>query len=136
MATCQSAAVVRRFVEARETRNRLKDERDACFCERAEPSLQPGYAMVMDPDDDMPRDTPPSQPEPCWKAARKRTPVTPYSDGGKFYLDPPMSEWCQTCQRRQVASDAYRKSVTAHAGALRGLIRHGKSIISATREAE
>jgi hypothetical protein len=122
--------VVKRYVAARVERDRLKAERDGCFCERAEPALQPGYVMEID-GDDLPREAAPTQAEPCWKMARKRTQPTPYSDGGEFYLDPPMAEWCETCRRRQAASDAYKVAVRAHAGALRGLLRHGRKLMEA-----
>lgn len=103
----KSDDIVRRFVAARLDRNALKAHRDACLCERAE-TLEP------------------TQEAPCWKAARQRTEP---SDGDRFYLDPPPSAWCETCQRRQVLNDAYAKAVRAHAGALRGVIRHGRVLL-------
>ncbi len=123
-----SEDVVRRFVQARLARNTAKDARDACLCERHSESrtlfdFNAAGEFVCQP--------PAIQEEPCWKAARKRTEVTPWDDGGKFYLDPPMSEWCETCRRRQGLAAEYTRAVRAHAGALRGLIRHGRTLLKA-----
>lgn len=124
------------FITARDLRDRLKRERDGCFCERAEPMTPRDYEDAAAEAQTDPLATfefpQPTQAEPCWKAARKWTPETPYSNGGKFYHDPPMSEWCATCQRRQKASEDYREAVRRHAGALRGLIRRGKSLAAKT----
>lgn len=108
-----TAEIVRRFVAIRDARDAMKKERNASVCERETMVESEGNPTLL---------------EPCWKAARKFTPVTPYSDGGQLYYDPPTSEWCQSCQRRQHASDAYKKLSQAHGGALRGLIRHARTL--------
>ena len=111
-----SDELVRDFYAVRSLRNRLRVERGGLFCERAEPL---GVNADLEP-------VPATQAEPCWKAARK------WDDTGsraRFYFDPPPSEWCATCRRRQEVSDAYRESVKRHGGALRGLLRRGRALL-------
>lgn len=128
-----TGGVVRRFCAARARRDRLRRERAECFCERAEPMSPVAFEdaaaeAILDPIITL-RLPQPTQEEPCWKAARQWTPPTPYSDGGKLYYDPPMSAWCEPCRRRQRVNDELREAIRAHAGALRGLIAHGKTLI-------
>lgn len=112
--TRSSDELLREFAVIRAHRDRLRRERAALFCERAE-------AVLVDPHtfESLPRE----QDEPCWKAARR------WDDSqsrARFYFDPPTSQWCASCQRRQIVSDAYREAVKRHAGALRGLLARGK----------
>jgi hypothetical protein len=121
--------LLREFFLARHDRNRLRSERAGLLCERSE-------AMTLDAvEDACAKEL--ADPlwngslhvheakEPCWKAARKWE-ETNYRS--RFYFDPPMAEWCETCRRRQEVSDAYRASVRKHGGALRGLLRRGKAV--------
>ena len=112
--------LIEAFVRIRLARNRVLTQRDGLLCERHET----GELVELDTTD-MPVFS-----EPCWKAARKRTEPTPYSDGDRLYIDPPPSQWCQSCQQREALTDQYRVLVRQHAGALRGLIRRGKTLIA------
>ena len=108
--------LIRDLCVVRALRDRLRAERAALFCERAEPTTV-----------DENFETHPTQAEACWKAARK------WKDDGyhrRFYLDPPPSQWCESCRKRQEVSDAYREAVRHHGGALRGLLRRGKTLVS------
>jgi len=112
--------LIARFVDLRLSRNRVKRERDGLLCERNENGEYVGLDNLGMP----------VFSQPCWKAARKRTEPTPYSDGGVFYLDPPPAQWCASCQRREVLTESLRLLVRQHAGALRGLVRRGKAVIA------
>jgi hypothetical protein len=120
-----SDALIRDFYAIRTLRNRLKSERDSLLCERHERAELPeGFDW----------DTPLPEPKPpCWKAARQWERDRDGEPTRRFYLDPPPSEWCAACRRRQEVSDAYRESVRRHGGALRGLLRRGRVLESATQ---
>lgn len=107
-----------RFITRRDLRDRLRDERDSLYCERAEPVTQ------IDPATDLPIQ--PTQEQPCWKMARKFRDNDSYR--AAMYFDPPEAEWCSNCRRREDVTADLRDAVRSHAGALRGLIRRGKSL--------
>ncbi len=119
--------LIRKFADVRALRDRLRWERGGLCCERAEVvsvhDLEDAMAEAKsDPlaTFELPQ---PTQAEPCWKAARK------WEDTGyrsRFYFDPPQSEWCESCRKRQAVSDAYRATVRQHGGALRGLLARAK----------
>lgn len=132
-----SDELVERWMRIRQERDRVRRDRDARHCERAELVTRAYYGAVAEAQTDplatfeLPE---PSQPEPCWKAARKWTGPTPHSDGGVFYLDPPIVAWCLPCQERQALNDQLRVLVRQHAGALRGLVARGKSLLRQSGE--
>jgi hypothetical protein len=130
-----SDELIREYAATRQHRDRLRRERAGLFCERAEPVTADDYRDAQaeaqsDPlaEFEFPQTT---QPEACWKAARKWD-DTRYRT--RFYFDPPPSQWCESCRRRQSVNDAYRAAVRRHGGALRGLIARGKAVAKA-REA-
>lgn len=111
--------LIERWAKVRRQRDRVRRERDARVCERE--------TMVESEDN-------PTLLDPCWKAARKWTGPTPYSEGGQFYLDPPIASWCLPCQERQALTDQLRVLSRQHAGALRGLISRGKVLLRQSGE--
>ena len=114
-----SDAMIADFVAARALRDKLRSERGACLCERSEqPDDAAIQAALEGPD-------PIEAGEPCWKAARQWD-NNPEHYRARFHFDPPMSEWCATCQRRQALTIQLREAITKHAGALRGLMRRGQ----------
>lgn len=126
-------AIVMAFAAARKERDRLRYERAGLLCERVEAtndldtyeaaaSARPAVMHELAGAGNDPG-------EPCWKAARRWKDNGPYSP--TFYFDPPPAEWCDTCQRRQVVSDAYREAVRKHGGALRAVIARGLAIAKA-----
>jgi hypothetical protein len=118
-----SDEMIRDFWAVRALRDRLRTERASLVCDQE----MAHEAALTGTDWDSPIAVSPVPPEPCWKAARK------WRDDGyrsKFYFDPPQSEWCENCRKRQAVSDAYRAAVRAHGGALRGLLRRGKALAS------
>jgi hypothetical protein len=127
-----SDELIREFVVIREHRDRLRRERAGLFCSRAEPVTEDDYREAQAEAQagqvagfEFPQAT---QEQACWKAARK------WDDTGyraRLYFNPPMSEWCEHCRRRQAVNDAYREAVRRHAGALRGLIARGKAQLRA-----
>lgn len=129
-----SDELLREFVAIRARRDALRRERSGLFCERAEPVSPVDMADAASEAKGDPLATfvfpEPTQEEACWKAARK---WDADSYKSRFYLDPPPSKWCATCQRRQVVSDAYRVAVRAHAGALRGLLARGRALDAVAR---
>lgn len=60
--------------------------------------------------------------------------VTESGGYGQLYYDPPMSEWCANCRMRQSVSEEYRQACRAHGGALRGLMRRGKTLAARARQ--
>lgn len=126
-----SDELIRDFYAARALRDRLRRERAGLFCARAEPVSPQDYADAQCESQSDPLAVfvfpEPTQPEACWKAARK---WDHDSYRARFYFDPPQSEWCENCRQRQAVSDAYRAAVRAHGGALRGLLRRGKTLES------
>lgn len=131
VACATSDAMLMRFAEVRQTRDRLRAERDNCFCRLAEPVTPLDMADAAAEAHDDPLATfvfpSPTQVEPCWKAARKWRDDGPDARSG-FYLDPPISEWCEPCQRREALTTQLRSAVQAHGGALRGLLRRGRAL--------
>jgi hypothetical protein len=128
--------LIRDFALARKRRDDLRRERAGLFCARAEPVSPQDYDEAHAEAQSDPMATfvfpEPTQAEPCWKAARK------WRDDGyhsKFYFDPPQSEWCEPCRRRQAVSDLYRVAVRRHGGALRGLLSRAKALLPAAGEA-
>lgn len=119
--------LVREFYAVRALRNRLREERDSLLCERTESG--PPADFDWDSGGSLPEVGPP-----CWKAARQWERDRDGEPTRHFYFDPPESEWCANCRRRQHVSDAYRETVRRHAGALRGLLRRGKTL-SGTQKA-
>jgi hypothetical protein len=131
MAAESSDVLLARFVRVRELRDKIRADRDACFCLRAEPVTPTDMAdAASEAHDDVlatfefPQ---PTQAEPCWKAARKWEDDGPHRNGG-FRLDPPISEWCEPCRQRQALTQRLRAAVNEHGGALRGLIRRGRAL--------
>lgn len=129
-----SDELLREFVAIRGRRDELRRDRAGLFCERAEVSPD-DYADAAAEAKQNPCNIfelpQPTKAEPCWKAARKWANDDRYEpdpERRRFYLDPPPSEWCASCQRRQVVSDAYREAVRQHGGALRGLLRRGRAL--------
>lgn len=124
-----SDELLREFYQIRATRNRLRRERGACFCLRAEPVTRQDFEDAAAERQSDPLATfefpEPTQPEACWKHARTWE-ETDYR--ARFYFDPPQSEWCEPCRRRQELTEAYREAVRRHGGALRGLLRRGKAL--------
>jgi hypothetical protein len=111
-----SEVMLARYASTRDLRDRIRDARDECLCERHE-----GYEWV----EDMPV---PKSGEPCWKAARHWS----HDEEGQrdgFYLDPPISEWCQTCRARQAYTEQLRAAVRDHAAAKRAILQRGRALV-------
>lgn len=122
--------MLRSFTEIRAARSYFLSERNGLLCERAEPVSQRDHDEAQAEATSDPLATfefpQPTQEEACWKMARK------WEDGpyrARFYFDPPQSEWCESCRRRQKMSEAYRSASRQHGAALRGLIRRGKRLM-------
>jgi hypothetical protein len=119
-----SDVMLARYASTRDLRDRIRDARDGCLCERAE-----GVEFV-DGCDDLPIQR---SGTPCWKAARKWEPVTAY-DGcptgeHRFYFDPPIDEWCATCRARQAYTEQLRAAVRDHAAAKRAILQRGRALV-------
>lgn len=127
--------LIRDFAEVRAARRHFLAERNGLSCERAEPVSQRDRDEAQAEAQSDPLATfefppQPTQPEACWKAARK------WEDGpyrARFYFDPPQSEWCASCRRRQEMAEAYRSASRSHGAALRGLLARGKCLIESRR---
>lgn len=128
MGNKSSQELIEAFVFAHLERKRLRSQRDACYCERAEPVSRSDYEDAAAESRHDPMATfefpQPTQDAACWKAARQWQDRGP--DEGRMYFIPPPSEWCATCQRRQTLTEALRAIAVRRAGALRGLIARGK----------
>lgn len=87
------------FDLARRVALQLKNQRNACRCERAEPD---------DPDVGA------NGTVPCWKD---------WLDGVDDRYLPPLDEWCGPCRERQRLHEAYRQAMTTRGARLRVLQR-------------
>lgn len=108
-------ALLARYAESRYVRDSLKSGRDACLCERHEAIGQDGTG------------------EACWKAAREWTDNVAWNGeptgARSFRFNPPIMEWCETCQRRQALTDQLRLAVKSHAAAKRAVLQRGRALI-------
>lgn len=103
------------YAQTRDRRDRVRDARDECFCERHE-----GIEIV----DGIPTERLGS---PCWKAARHWSHDEEGQPSG-FYLDPPIGQWCATCRARQAYTEQLRAAVREHAAAKRSILQRGRAL--------
>lgn len=108
------AALLATYARTRATRDLIRKGRDACLCERGES----GEQVELD------ADGMPVFHAPCWKSARKRE----GEDGDKFRLDPPISEWCATCRKREALVGQLRHATRQHAAAKRAILARGRAL--------
>jgi hypothetical protein len=118
------------YARTRDLRDRIRDARDACMCERHE-----GWRVV----DGVPEM---NSGEPCWKAARKWDDEVAWNGEPtgrrRFYFDPPIDAWCATCRNRQAYTEQLRAAVRDHAAAKRAILQRGRALArrsDATRDA-
>lgn len=115
-----SDQLLRGYAQSRDMRDALKKARNACMCDRSE-----GVDMV----DGIPT---PQVGQPCWKAARQWDNGSSYDDDGapkRFWFDPPISEWCESCRNRQAYTVQLRAAVRDHAAAKRSILQRGRAMV-------
>jgi hypothetical protein len=114
-----SDVMLARYASTRDLRDRIRDARDKCLCERHE-----GVQWV----DGLPE---PQSGAPCWKAARQWDNGKCDEDGRpvRFYFDPPIDSWCATCRNRQAYTEQLRAAVRDHAAAKRAILQRGRAIV-------
>ena len=113
------------YARTRDLRDRLKDARNDCMCQRHEGITWEDGLPVQQIG------------APCWKAARKWD-ESFCDDVGKpvpFRFDPPVSEWCDSCRQRQALTEQLRAAVRDHAAAKRSILQRGRAVVrSATHQ--
>lgn len=114
-----ASELIARYAATRDLRDRIRDARDACLCERHEGAERTG--------------------EPCWKSARQWTPEVAWNGEptGRtaFHFDPPIDEWCASCRNRQALTTQLRAAIKEHAAAKRSVLQRGRklAIVAALR---
>jgi hypothetical protein len=113
--------LLRAYAATRDLRDRVLTARNWCLCNRHE-----GVDIV----DGIPE---PQSGEPCWKAARQwdSTDDLERPEAKRFYLDPPIDEWCVSCRQRQAFTSQLRAAVKDHAAAKRAILRRGRALVRA-----
>lgn len=109
----KSKELLVRYALSRDVRDNLRSLRDLCLCERHE-GISPEWELRSG--------------TPCWKAARHRL-FNPVTERYEFYLDPPKSQWCDTCQRRELHSERLPEAVRSHAAAKRAILMRGRALV-------
>lgn len=112
-------ALLSSYAKTRDVRDRLKDARNGCMCQRHE---------GVDFEDGLPVQ---QLGAPCWKAARKWDESFCDDEGMPvpFRFDPPISEWCDTCRQRQAFTEQLRVAVREHAAAKRAILQRGRALL-------
>lgn len=114
----QADALLSCYAGTRDLRDRIREARDGCLCERHE-GVDGNFEMRSG--------------EPCWKAARKWDDVIAW-DGSptgrtNFHFDPPIDDWCATCRQRQAYTEQLRAAVREHAAAKRAILQRGRMLV-------
>ena len=120
-----SDAILMRYAETRDLRDRLYDARNSRLCERHE-----GIGDNREPNSG----------EPCWKAARQWTDEVGWNGEPtghrSFHFDPPIDDWCTTCRQRQAYTEQLRAAVRDHAAAKRAILQRGRMLVKRDKPAE